>query len=325
MTTLQALFSFRGRMSRRQFWLKGILVLSPVLVFGWFVTILTLVRDDPDASGSLVALGLIEFLVLLVPMTALYVKRLHDHNRSGWFLATWLIPIAQFFFMLLILVEVMCLRGTVGANRFGEDPVAGPLPPARAVRPRKRGVAAILAILLGTLGAHKVYLGRPGLAIVYAVFFWTGIPTILGFIEGLWYLWMPSEEFHARFERQVSVSPNEEPPGPPARRADGKKGAIPIISSLILGGVAVVVFARSSPDSADAARAFRQGGVAGALGGGLGYLLGSALRAVLNRSKSVDEHVDEHGTGEESEFACSECGADVAEDDTKCPNCGGDL
>ena len=45
-------------------------------------------------------------------------------------------------------------------------------------------VAAALAITLGTFGAHWFYLGDRRRGIRYARFFWTGIPTILGIIDG---------------------------------------------------------------------------------------------------------------------------------------------
>jgi TM2 domain-containing membrane protein YozV len=44
-------------------------------------------------------------------------------------------------------------------------------------------VGVLLALLLGTFGAHQFYLRRPGLGIVYIVFCWTGIPTIVSFVE----------------------------------------------------------------------------------------------------------------------------------------------
>lgn len=45
-------------------------------------------------------------------------------------------------------------------------------------------VGALLAFLLGTFGAHQFYLGNNGLGILYAAFFWTGIPSLCGFVEG---------------------------------------------------------------------------------------------------------------------------------------------
>jgi TM2 domain-containing membrane protein YozV len=44
-------------------------------------------------------------------------------------------------------------------------------------------VGVLLALFLGTFGAHHFYLRRPGLGILYCVFSWTGIPTVVSFIE----------------------------------------------------------------------------------------------------------------------------------------------
>lgn len=57
----------------------------------------------------------------------------------------------------------------------------------------------MLAILLGTVGAHKFYLGRTGFGILYLLFFWTGIPTIVGIVEGAIYLSKSPEQFHAQY------------------------------------------------------------------------------------------------------------------------------
>lgn len=44
-------------------------------------------------------------------------------------------------------------------------------------------VGVLLALLLGTFGIHHFYLRRTGLGILYCCFCWTGIPTLLGFVE----------------------------------------------------------------------------------------------------------------------------------------------
>jgi TM2 domain-containing membrane protein YozV len=64
---------------------------------------------------------------------------------------------------------------------------------------KSRVVAGILGILLGNFGAHKFYLGQIGMGILYLVFFWTGIPGIIGLIEGILYLVKSDEEFHAKY------------------------------------------------------------------------------------------------------------------------------
>jgi TM2 domain-containing membrane protein YozV len=43
--------------------------------------------------------------------------------------------------------------------------------------------ATMLALFLGGLGAHKFYLGKTGFGLLYALFCWTLIPSILGVIE----------------------------------------------------------------------------------------------------------------------------------------------
>jgi len=51
------------------------------------------------------------------------------------------------------------------------------------VSPRSRAVAAILAWCFGWIGVHQFYLGKVGSGIAMVLFFWTGIPAIIGFIQ----------------------------------------------------------------------------------------------------------------------------------------------
>lgn len=64
---------------------------------------------------------------------------------------------------------------------------------------KSKATAGILAILLGSLGAHKFYLGKIGLGVVYILFCWTGIPGIIGLIEGILYLTKTEEEFQSKY------------------------------------------------------------------------------------------------------------------------------
>jgi TM2 domain-containing membrane protein YozV/ribosomal protein L40E len=65
----------------------------------------------------------------------------------------------------------------------------------------RRIAAALFAILLGTLGIHKFYLGKIGMGILYVIFCWTGIPTIVGIIEGIIYLTRSDDGFEAEYPR----------------------------------------------------------------------------------------------------------------------------
>lgn len=113
------LFSFHGRATRSDYWLRFFL---PYFLLSIAVLFLDLAAGtfDPD-SGT----GIFSFLFSLValwPSLAVAVKRFHDRNRSGWYLLVALLPIIGWIWMF---IELCCLRGTPGDNRFGADPLAG--------------------------------------------------------------------------------------------------------------------------------------------------------------------------------------------------------
>ena len=70
---------------------------------------------------------------------------------------------------------------------------------------KSKTTAGVLGLLLGGLGAHKFYLGNTGMGILYLCFCWTGIPEVIGFIEGILYLCSNDENFqlknHVRVEK----------------------------------------------------------------------------------------------------------------------------
>lgn len=48
---------------------------------------------------------------------------------------------------------------------------------------RDEVVGILLALFLGTFGIHHFYLRRTGLGVLYCCLFWSGIPSLLGFLE----------------------------------------------------------------------------------------------------------------------------------------------
>lgn len=66
---------------------------------------------------------------------------------------------------------------------------------------KSKVAAALLALFLGGIGAHKFYLGRIGMGILYLLFCWTFIPAIVSFIEFIVLLAMSEETFDRKYGR----------------------------------------------------------------------------------------------------------------------------
>lgn len=60
-------------------------------------------------------------------------------------------------------------------------------------------VAGLLGLFIGSLGIHKFYLGQSGMGILYILFCWTGIPGLIGFIEGIIYMCTSDEDFDRKY------------------------------------------------------------------------------------------------------------------------------
>ena len=60
---------------------------------------------------------------------------------------------------------------------------------------KSRVAAAVLALLLGSFGLHKFYLGKTAQGVLYLLFFWTYIPALIAWIEGIGYLLRSDESW----------------------------------------------------------------------------------------------------------------------------------
>ena len=114
-TCLKKYFVFQGRASRSEYWWFQLIV-SP----SYFIS--TVFENDI----SYIFLGITLFT--LIPAISAGVRRLHDTNRSGFFLLISFIP----FIGGLILLFFLIPEGTKGKNRFGSDPLK------RSIKKRKR-------------------------------------------------------------------------------------------------------------------------------------------------------------------------------------------
>ncbi len=108
--------NFDGRARRSEYWY---FVLFYMLLFIGFGIIAGIGGAMEIPAISVIALALIGItaLALLVPTLALVVRRLHDTDKSGWFILIQLIPFGG-----IVLLVFMCLDGTPGANKYGPNP-----------------------------------------------------------------------------------------------------------------------------------------------------------------------------------------------------------
>ena len=103
----QKFFIFTNRASRSEYW--------------WFILFYTIFATIPTfvSNENVMVFGYIMSLLLFIPGIAVTVRRLHDINKSGWFIFISLIPVLGSIIVLVMTIE----KGTLGKNRFGEYPL----------------------------------------------------------------------------------------------------------------------------------------------------------------------------------------------------------
>ena len=102
--------NFSDRASRSEYWYW--------ILFIILAEIVTSIIDY--AIGAQVVTGIFG-LATFLPSLGLAIRRLHDLDRTGWWVLLWFIPIIGW----IILLIWFCTRGTIGPNRFGPDPLGG--------------------------------------------------------------------------------------------------------------------------------------------------------------------------------------------------------
>lgn len=127
---------FSTRSSRSEYWWVALFmfVVYMVLMIPFFMSMGGMNPESIEAGDySSLAIGPLIPLILfalasLIPSIALTIRRIHDFDKSGWFYLLFIvlsiIPIVGLIASIGWIV-IMCLRGTVGDNRFGPDPVGG--------------------------------------------------------------------------------------------------------------------------------------------------------------------------------------------------------
>jgi uncharacterized membrane protein YhaH (DUF805 family) len=107
-TVLRRYAVFDGRAGRPEFWWFQLANLIVVIV-------VSIISSAVGASRVLVDLYQ---LAVLLPSLGVSIRRLHDTNRSGWWILIGLIPIVGW----ILFIVWAASAGTPGPNRFGDGP-----------------------------------------------------------------------------------------------------------------------------------------------------------------------------------------------------------
>jgi uncharacterized membrane protein YhaH (DUF805 family) len=144
LTAMRKYATFSGRAGRKEYWMFALVVFVMLIVCFILDPLLGIyVMQDifktstsADVNGNVLAsqqhdgigiLTLIVYLAHIIPGFSAAVRRLHDGDKSAWFILLSFIPIVNFYFLYLLIAA-----GTAGTNRFGPPPT-GALPPPVAV------------------------------------------------------------------------------------------------------------------------------------------------------------------------------------------------
>ncbi|HLZ04429.1 MAG TPA: DUF805 domain-containing protein [Bradyrhizobium sp.] len=185
------LFGFRGRINRAKYWLSGLVLVGWMIFVIWMIYLcLQLMANgylpiprkihfgtnaifalfDPASFHALSRADVIPILINVVGMPvflwiylATSIKRLHDRDRSGWWMipffavpglyqqfearlpdSYFLLPVALAVFALMIwgFIELYCLKGSASINQFGSNPLGKQQMRRRSTQTRLRATTA---------------------------------------------------------------------------------------------------------------------------------------------------------------------------------------
>lgn len=145
--------NFRGRATRSEFWWFFLLTFIVYVALFIMSSVGIASSADPQLWGLLAQVGstgtLVWFLATIIPVSAVWFRRLHDSNKSGWwYVLTIMSGFGGFIFVVLsalqnqvtfmvgmvlgiasgiggiVLLIFALLPSTSGPNRYGEEPIS---------------------------------------------------------------------------------------------------------------------------------------------------------------------------------------------------------
>ncbi|MBN6070741.1 DUF805 domain-containing protein [Aggregatibacter actinomycetemcomitans] len=99
--------TFSGRARRKEYWM--------FVLFNFIATFVCMLID------AVIQMPIFQFVYgfgVIIPYIAVTVRRLHDTDRSGWWILISFIPLVGS----IVLLVFMCFDSQSGTNRFGDNP-----------------------------------------------------------------------------------------------------------------------------------------------------------------------------------------------------------
>lgn len=114
-TCFRKYVTFSGRASRSEFWWFMLFVVLVSIV----LSVIDVVIFEPEESLS--PLSDLFSLATFLPTLSVTSRRLHDIDRSAWWMLLFLLPVIGW----AVLIYWHVLKGSEGDNQFGADPLDG--------------------------------------------------------------------------------------------------------------------------------------------------------------------------------------------------------
>ncbi|MBK8198868.1 MAG: DUF805 domain-containing protein [Acidobacteria bacterium] len=118
---------FQGRSRRSEYWWVFLMNLIVGFVGGILLAVLGGYGSGDINPIGMVLIGILAIYVLaiIVPSIALFVRRLHDINQTGWIaLGLYILGVVPIVGLLASIAQIVIgvIPGTVGPNKYGPDP-----------------------------------------------------------------------------------------------------------------------------------------------------------------------------------------------------------
>jgi uncharacterized membrane protein YhaH (DUF805 family) len=115
--------NFQGRATRKEYWMfllfNILFAVAAMIVDNMLGSVFTIGSGYDEVSLGYGWVYLIYGLVLLMPSWAVTVRRLHDTDRTGWWILFMIIPLIG----VIVFTIFLCTDSTQGNNKYGPQPV----------------------------------------------------------------------------------------------------------------------------------------------------------------------------------------------------------